>query len=42
MGVLSDSHIPMKQIVDGGTSIITSDFEQQMGKLATDLVKKKQ
>jgi DNA-binding LacI/PurR family transcriptional regulator len=41
VGVLSYNDTPMKQIVGGGISVISTDFER-MGKLAADFVKKKQ
>lgn len=41
IGVLSYNDTPMKQIVGGGISVISTDFER-MGKLAADFVKKKQ
>ncbi len=41
VGVLSYNDAPMKQIVGGGISVITVDFEK-MGRLAADFVKNKQ
>ncbi len=41
VGVLSYNDTPMKQIVGGGISVISTDFES-MGKLAATFVKKKQ
>jgi DNA-binding LacI/PurR family transcriptional regulator len=41
VGVLSYNDTPMKQIVGGGISVISTDFEQ-MGKLAVGFAKNKQ
>ena len=41
VGVISYNDTPMKQIVGGGISVISTDFEK-MGKLAAEFVKNKQ
>lgn len=41
VGVISYNDTPMKQVVGGGISVISTNFEQ-MGTLAADFVKNKQ